>query len=125
MADNLSTIMTMGAAPLLVALAIYIYSAIAVMFIAKKTKTPNGWLAFIPIANFYLLTQMASKNAWWTLAILLVFIPIIGSLALGIITIWLFWIVAEKIKYPGWTSLLLIIPIVNLVILGIWAWNKK
>jgi len=31
------------------------------MYIAKKTK--NEWLAFIPIANFYLFTQMAKKIA--------------------------------------------------------------
>lgn len=109
---------------LVVVLATYIYSAVAIMQIAKKTKTKNGWLAFIPIANFYLLTQMAGMNPWWTLILLASFIPGIGGLVVGGVAIWFFWIVAEKIKYPGWTSLLLLIPIVNLVILGLWAWRK-
>ena len=114
-----------GAIAIVLAIAVYIYVALAVMFIAKKTKTKNPWLAFIPIANFYLLTQIAKKNAWWTLILLAVFVPVIGGLVVGAVAIWFFWIVVEKIKFPGWTSLLLIIPVVNLIMLGIWAWSKK
>ncbi len=110
---------------LIIGLAIYIYAAVALMAIAKKTKTPNGWLAFIPIANIYLLTQMAGVNGLWTLIVLAPIIPFIGALAMGAVVIWMFWLIVEKIKYPGWTSLLMIIPIVNLVMLGVWAWAKK
>lgn len=105
-------------------LAIYIYSALALMFIAKKTKTKNGWLAFIPIANFYLMTQMAKKPAWWTLALLFGVIPFLGGLAVTAVSIYLFWIIAERIHKPGWWSLLLMIPVVNFVIMGIMAWGK-
>ncbi len=124
--DNamLAAMGAMFAVVLVVGLAFYIYSALALMFIAKKTKTNNGWLAFIPIANVYLMTQMAKKPAWWTLAILLGFIPFIGGLAVGAFSIYLFWIIAERIGKPGWWSLLLMIPIVNLVIMGIMAWGK-
>jgi len=122
----MAALVAFGFVFVLILLAVYIYSAIAVLFIARKTKTPNRWLAFVPIANFYLLTQMAGKSGWWALTILLGFIPmpILGLIPAGI-AIWFFWIVAEKIKFPGWTSLLLIIPIVNLVILGIWAWSRN
>jgi len=110
---------------LVVALAVYIYSAIALMVIARKTKTPNGWFAFIPILNVYLIVKMAGLNGWWTLIILAPLIPFIGSLAMTVAIIWMFWMIAEKINYPGWTSILLIIPIVNLIMLGVWAWAKK
>jgi hypothetical protein len=110
---------------LILGIAIYIYAAIALMTIAKKTGTPNGWLAFIPIANIYLVTQMAGQNGLWTLIVLAPLIPFIGQIAMIVVMIWLFWIVVEKIKFPGWTSLLLLIPIVNLVMLGVWAWAKK
>jgi len=106
-------------------LVVYVYSALALMAIAKKTKTPNGWLAFIPIANVYLLTQMAGVSGLWTLIVLAPIVPIIGGLAMIIVSIWLMWTIAEKINFPGWTSLLLLIPMVNLVMLGIWAWSKK
>ena len=105
-------------------LVLYIYCALALMGIAKKTRTPNSWLAWIPIANFYLITQMAKVSGLWTLFLLASFIPIAGGLALFACTIWLFWRIAERIDMPGWTSLLLIIPIVNLVVLGIYAWKK-
>ena len=108
-----------------IALVVYIYTAIALMTIAKKTNTKNGWLAFIPIANVYLITQIAGLSGWWTLIILASLIPFIGSLLMLVVMIWMFWRIAEKIKYPGWTSILLIIPIVNLIILGVWAWAKK
>ena len=121
----LAAILALGAVFMVVALAVYIYSAIALMFIAKKTGTPNGWLAFIPIANVYLVTQMAGISGWWTLIVLAPMIPFIGGLAMMAAMIWMFWKVAEEIKFPGWTSLLLILPLVNLVILGIWAWAKK
>lgn len=109
---------------IIVGLAVYIYAALALMAIAKKTKTPNGWLAFIPIANIYLMTQMAGVSGWWTLGILIAWIPVVGSLAVLAGMIFLWWKIAEEIDKPGWWSLLLLIPIVNLVIMGIMAWGK-
>lgn len=114
----------MGLVFMIVVLAFYIYAALALMAIAKKTKTPNGWLAFIPIANIYLMTQMAGISGWWTLAIFASIIPIIGGIAVLAGMIYLWWIIAEKINKPGWWSILLIIPIVNIIILGIMAWGK-
>ena len=110
---------------LLLGLVVYIYSAIALMGIAKKTGTPNRWLAFIPIANVYLVTQMAGVSALWTLIIFAAIIPFFGGFAVMAAMIWMFWQVAEKINFPGWTSLLLLVPLVNLVMLGIWAWSSK
>lgn len=109
---------------LVIFLIVYIYVALALMGIAKKTRTPNSWMAWIPIANFYLITQMAGFSGWWTLILLAYIIPFIGPLLVMAVAIWMFWVIAEKIDMPGWTSLLLIIPIVNLIILGIYAWKK-
>ena len=103
---------------------LYVYVALALMRIAEKTKTKNSWLAFIPIVNFYLLTQMARKSGNWTWILLLVFLPFGGMVVAGI-GIWFFWLVAERIKFPGWISLLLLVPFVNLVVLGILAWSKN
>lgn len=109
---------------LVVVLALYIYTSIALMTIAKKTRTENAWLAWIPIANFYLVTQIAGVSGFWTLALLAIFIPIVGSLFVAGVGIWMFWRIAEKRRFPGWLSLLLLIPVVNLVVLGILAWGK-
>jgi len=109
---------------LVVVLALYIYTSIALMTIANKTRTRNAWLAWIPIANFYLVTQIAGVSGLWTLALLAALVPFVGPLLLAGVGIWLFWRVAEKRRFPGWISLLLLIPVVNLVILGILAWGK-
>ena len=109
---------------LIVMLALYVYFALALMFIAKKKNTKNAWLAWIPIANVYLMTQVAGVSGWWTLSVLLPIIPFIGGLAMMAVMIYIWWKIAEAIGKPGWWSILLIIPIVNLVIIGIMAWGK-
>ena len=115
----------MGTTSWILFLAMYIYLAVALMTIAKKTKTPNGWLAFIPIANVYLMTQIAGLPAWYTLAVLLPIIPWLGSLAMLVAIVFFWWKIAEAIKRPGWWGVLVVVPIVNLVIIGIMAWGKR
>ncbi len=105
---------------------LYVYCAIALMTIANKTKTQNAWMAWIPVINFYLITQIAGVSGLWTLALLVLLVPVSGlSILLWVVSIWLFWRIAKRRKFPGWLSLFLIIPVVNLVVLGILAWGKK
>lgn len=120
----LALLAALGTIFLVVLLAFYLYSAFALMAMAKRTKTPNGWLAFIPIANIYLMTQIGKLPAWWTLAVVLPFIPIVGGMALLAVMIYIWWKIAEALKRPGWWGILMIIPIANLVIMGIMAWGK-
>ena len=40
----------------------YVISGISYMKIAKKLGVPAGWLAFIPVADLFLLGQMAEKS---------------------------------------------------------------
>jgi len=105
-------------------LAAYVYTSLAIMTIAHKTGTPNAWLAWIPIANFFLLTQIADVP-WWTLLIALFgsFVPYLGPLAVGGISVWWWWRIAEVRGKPGWFSLLMLIPFVNFVIIGVLAWS--
>lgn len=107
-----------------VMLALYVYFALALMFIAKKTNTKNAWLAWIPIANIYLMTQVGKIPAWWTLSFLLPIIPFVGGLAMAAAMVYIWWKIAEAVHRPGWWGILLIIPVVNLVIVGIMAWGK-
>lgn len=110
----------------LVFLAVYIFTAIALLYIAKRTGTPNGWFGFIPILNVYLITQIGGVSGWWTLSVLLPIVPIIGYLAMLGVMIFLFWKVAEKCGKPGWWGIIItVVPIVNLVLLGILAWGKS
>jgi len=115
-----------------IGLVLYIYFALALYAIAKKTDTPNPWMAWVPIANI-ILTWQISKTPVWTLIVLfaamfVTFIPIIGQLlAFGIIAIQIFWWwkICEKIGYPSWWSVMQLIPVVWLVMIGIMAWGQK
>ena len=70
------------------------------------------------------MTQIA-KVPWWTLLIVVFagFIPVVGTVASLGVTIWWWWKIAEARKKPGWLSLLLLIPIVNLIVIGVLAWS--
>ena len=98
-------------------LAVYIWSALTLHIIANKTETPNSWLAWIPIANLYLMCKVAGRSGWWTI---LFFIPL-ANLILGVI-IWMG--IARARNQPEWMGILMIIPIVNLVIMGILAFSE-
>ena len=109
---------------LILFLALYLYVSFAIMAMAKKTNTPNGWMAFMPIANVILLLQIAKLPWWYVFGFLLGFIPFLGILILIAGGIYLWWKVAEAVGKPGWWGILSIIPIVNLVIWGVMAWGK-
>lgn len=114
-----------GIAFAVVGLALYIFGSLALMKIAQRTNTPNAWLAWIPIGNVYLMTQIA-KVPWWTmLAIFLAWIPIIGSIGIAVLMIWWWWKIAEARGKPGWWGLMVtLIPVANLIFLGMLAWGS-
>ncbi len=97
-------------------IAVYVYMAMALMIIATKTNTENGWLAWIPIANFFLLLSIAKKPAWW---FLLLFIPFINLIIL--IVVWME--VCEACGKEKWLGLLMLIPLANLILPGYLAWS--
>jgi hypothetical protein len=112
----------------LVGLALYVYLALALMTIAKKLGYDKPWLAWIPIANLFLLAILAKKEWYFGF---LAFIPLVG---VGFV-IWFLWVIYERRNYPGWLSLIPLgsmIPVVgflaaiaNLVVLGLVAWSDR
>lgn len=94
----------------------YVYVSLALQTIAQKTNTPNGWLAWIPIANIILMLEIAKKPIWW---IILFLIPLV-NLIMSII-VWMG--IAEARRKPSWWGILLIIPVVNLIVPGYLAWS--
>jgi len=101
----------------LFSLIVYLWMAFCIQTIARKTDIPDGWLAWIPIANLYLLCKMAGRSGWWTLAF---FVPLL-NIVIGIM--W-WWSIAEKRNKPGWLGILMIIPVVNFIVPGILAFSE-
>ena len=96
---------------------VYVWMAACLQIIARKTSTPNGWLAWIPIANIYLMCKVGDKPGWWTI---LFFIPIVNI----VFTVIVWMKIAEARNKPSWIGILMIIPVANLVIPGILAFSE-
>jgi len=119
---------------ILFVLAVYIYTSLALMAIAKKKKYKYPWLAWIPIANIAMVLQMGGFH--WAF-IFLIIVPIAGVLAISILSIIATWRIYSSLKYPGWLALSPLIGIIplpgvsllgmiaSLVILGVVAWGKR
>jgi len=105
-----------GATFLFIALAIYAFSAICFMKIAEKTNTENGWCAWIPILNILLMLAIARKPMWW---ILLMLIPLVNI----VIIIMVFVAICQVRGKSGVLAIGLLIPIVNLIVLGYLAFG--
>ncbi len=95
----------------------YVYMGITLMKIAKKTNTPNAWLAWIPIANAVLMLQIAKRPMWW---IILMFIPLV-NIVIGIM-VWMD--LAEAVKKERWWGILIIVPVVGIIVPGYLAFSE-
>ena len=104
--------------------AIYVYSALALISIFRKTKVGPRWLAWIPIGNILPLLKIAKLQWQWIFALLLVCIPKIGGPLVGLGAIYLWWKVCKARHKPEWLSVLMLVPGVNFVVMGYLAWSK-
>ncbi len=95
--------------------AAYVYSALALQTIARKTNTENPWLAWIPVANLVLMVMIAKKPIWW---FLLCLVPLVNIVML--VLIWMG--IAEARGKPNWWGILTIVPVVNIIVPGYLAW---
>jgi Flp pilus assembly protein TadD len=79
-AQVLMQVMAMGGIMLIViAVVAWLLPAILFFLIARKTNTSRAWMAFIPIANLFLISDIAGMPLWWPLLVLL------GSVAGGVV----------------------------------------
>lgn len=88
---------------------LYVYFAVTLMIIARKTDTPGAGLAWIPILNLYLMCKIGRRPTWW---MVLCFVPLVNLFALAML-----WMsIAEVSGKPAWSGALAIVPFVGLVI---------
>lgn len=96
---------------------IYLYITLCIFMLARKTQEDNAWWAFVPVLNIILLLQIAEKPVWWVIGF---FIPI-----LNIFLSVLVWMgVAEVRGKPSWLGFLMLIPGVNLIVMGYLAFSR-
>ena len=100
----------------IIMLAVYVYMALTLQVIAKKTNTENAWLAWIPIVNIILMLNIAKKPLWW---IILCLIPLVNIVVM--IIVWM--AIAEARGKPSWWGILLIVPVVGIIVPGYLAFS--
>jgi len=110
----------------LVLIGFYVYMALAWMTIARKLGYENSWLAWIPIANLFLLPILAKKHWAWG------FFFLIPPVYIILAVFWL-WNIYDQRGCPKELSLITlghlfpgvsgIVFIANLVIFGLVAWR--
>ena len=121
---------------LIIWVAAYIYSSIAMMHTAQRLKTEPAWLAWIPVARNVIVAKM-SKMHWWPVLLLvasylfsMVLAPLawVFSIAFTVFYIIWLWKICEARKFPGWIAVLIIIPFLGqiwlMVLWGLLAWSK-
>ena len=97
---------------------LYLFFAGCLYKIAKRTKTENAFLSFIPLGNLYIMTEIAQKPVWWIVLLLIPIVNIIASI--------LVWVkICKRMGRPAWWVVLLLIPVVNFVGFGLLAFGKS
>lgn len=106
---------------MVVALAMYVYQALAYSKIAQKLNNPNGWFAWIPILNFVLMLQLAGMSGWLALTLLIPGFNVLIALVLSVMTAMK---IAERRGFESWLGLLTLVPIANIILPGYLAWAE-
>ena len=111
---------------ILVAIALYIFIALSWQKIAMRQGYRYSWFAWIPILNLAMILELGGFHWAW---IFILLIPILGWIAIFVLSIIAIWRIFEKENYHGWFSLAPIIPkvgwILFLIALGFVAWKPK
>ena len=103
---------------LVMVIGMYVYFSLCLFLIAKKLNVPSPWTAWIPLVNIWTQLQAAGKPCWW---VLLCFIPFVSIIVIAYV-----WMcIVENLGRNKWLGLLILVPIVNLVYIGVLAFSKQ
>jgi len=92
----------------------YVYMAVCLMIIARKTHTPNGWMAWIPLLNLFLMCQCGRCSPAWAIGMI---IPCLNIIAVPVV----FGAIARVRGHSPWLGLLVFVPVINLFLPAILA----
>lgn len=91
----------------------YIFNSVCLQKMFEKLSVKDSWMAWVPIANAVKTFQVGDKNPW---LLLLIFIPIVGAIAVVVIYIMALMNIAKKLGKATWLAIATIVPL-----LGLWA----
>jgi hypothetical protein len=89
--------------------AAYVYFAVTLSIIARKTATPDRWMAWIPILNIVLMCRIGRKPVWWIVLLLIPFVNLIVAVVL--------WMaIAQARGKSAALGILAVIPVLNMLL---------
>ncbi len=116
----MEALLALGTAFMVFGLLVMVFMIIALWFLFVKAGEP-GWAAIIPIYNILIWLKVAGKPWWWIFAILLNFIPVVGSILVLVWAILVWHGISKNFgKDAGYTVGLVLLPFVFVPIL---AWG--
>ncbi len=81
------------------------------MVLARRLHVENSWLAWIPIANLYLLTKMAKREWWFLLGFLIPYVNIFIAALL--------WSdIGVRLGKSAWVGALVVLPYIGVFVPG-------
>lgn len=101
----------------------YVYPCYCLMLIARKTHTGSGWLAWIPIANLFLMFRVGGLSYLWMLSFFTMIIPLVGPFVVMGVMVYLWYSIVVSRSKPGWLVALLFVPFGYWILLGILAFT--
>lgn len=107
---------------------VYVYIALCVYKYGKKTQSPHAWWGWVPILNTFEFVRATGQSYWWILGlvtplVLGFFVPFVGIISAAV-EIWLFAKLCIRFKKSGWLSLLLLVPIAQIILPGYLAFSE-
>ncbi|MFA6919216.1 MAG: DUF5684 domain-containing protein [Patescibacteria group bacterium] len=75
-------------------------------------------MAWIPVANIFLIIKCADRPYWW---FLLFFVPIL-NIVVGVL-LWVY--ICQRLGHPGWLAILMLISPLNLIVMGYLAFANS
>src|SRR5438067_3955710 len=85
------------------------YHSLPVYIFARKTEHPYAWLAFVPLANLWLLCDLAEEEWYWIIFLVVPFIDIV-------VYVILWMAIAGNYGKPSWLGLLMVLPLINIYV---------
>src|SRR3989344_5721963 len=94
--------------------ALYVYTSLVFMAIARKAKYPSPGIAWIPIIGPALITSKTANMHWWPILFYIGFgFPYLNFIIWIPLTVFsIIWLYKtyEVIGKPGWWAILMLIP---------------
>jgi hypothetical protein len=122
---------------LLVSIGMYIWFVLCLAAIARKSRLGMWWLSPLPVANFALMCSLGKRSSRCFWAFTLPFVALVVGLAVWLPLWTLGWLVVWSVTWAAaWTGiarergkpaalgLLILVPVVNLALLGVLAFGE-